>query len=49
MSERLGCSFFDAGKVTAASRVDGIHLDMDQHRLLGEALAGFVQRLLSAA
>lgn len=47
-SEGLGCYFFDAGKVTAASRVDGIHLDIDQHRLLGEALAGFVKGILSA-
>lgn len=31
--------FFDAGLVTPASLVDGIHLDADQHRLLGQALA----------
>ncbi len=31
--------FFDAGSVTDASRVDGIHLDEDQHQILGEAIA----------
>jgi lysophospholipase L1-like esterase len=31
--------FFDAGSVTDASRVDGIHLDDDQHHVLGEAIA----------
>jgi len=33
--------FFNAGRVTPASQVDGIHLDEDQHRLLGEAVADF--------
>ena len=31
--------FFDTASVTEASTVDGIHLDEDQHRLLGEAIA----------
>lgn len=35
----LNCLFFDAGAVTASSRVDGIHLDADQHLTLGQALA----------
>jgi lysophospholipase L1-like esterase len=35
----LDCGYFDAGCVTSASRVDGIHLDVDQHALLGRALA----------
>jgi lysophospholipase L1-like esterase len=34
----LGCAFFDAGSVTSTSRVDGIHLDADQHLRLGEAI-----------
>jgi lysophospholipase L1-like esterase len=41
----LGCHFFDAGKVTRASAVDGIHLDADQHDRLGKALAAFVATL----
>jgi lysophospholipase L1-like esterase len=45
IAEALGCHYFDAGGVTAASRVDGIHLDADQHLLLGKALAEFVGTL----
>jgi lysophospholipase L1-like esterase len=31
--------FFDTAGVTDASRIDGIHLDADQHQLLGQAIA----------
>jgi lysophospholipase L1-like esterase len=41
----LGCSFFDAGSVTESSRVDGIHLDEDQHIALGKAMANAVSGL----
>jgi len=44
-ADELGCHYFDAGTVTRASAVDGIHLDADQHRILGKALAGFVVTL----
>ena len=43
----LGCHFFDAGSVTASSRVDGIHLDADQHVTLGKALVAVVSPILS--
>jgi lysophospholipase L1-like esterase len=42
----LGCSFFDAGSVTESSRVDGIHLDEDQHITLGQAMAATVASLV---
>ena len=42
----LGCSFFDAGSVTESSRVDGIHLDQDQHITLGHAMAAAVASLV---
>jgi lysophospholipase L1-like esterase len=45
----LACHFFDAGKVTASSRVDGIHLDADQHLALGRALVDVVAPTLEAA
>ena len=41
----LGCHFFDAGAVVSTSAVDGIHLDADQHRVLGRALADCVAAL----
>jgi lysophospholipase L1-like esterase len=43
----LGCQFFDAGSATPASRVDGIHLDSDQHRKLGLALVAPVLSVLA--
>ena len=43
----LACPFFDAGSVTSASRVDGIHLDADQHLTVGAALADVVRPLLA--
>ncbi|HEX5538899.1 MAG TPA: hypothetical protein VFX01_03835 [Methylophilaceae bacterium] len=45
---QLGCPFFDAGSVTPSSRVDGIHLDADQHLALGRELAEVVRRLLAS-
>ena len=43
--EELGCHFFDA--VVASSPVDGIHLDLDQHTVLGLALSDVVAALLA--
>ena len=34
-----GCHFFDAATVVTTSRIDGVHLDADQHGVLGRALA----------
>jgi lysophospholipase L1-like esterase len=41
-----GCRFFDAGTVTTTSTIDGVHLDADQHAILGSALAGVVGEIL---
>lgn len=43
---QLNCAFFDAGSVVNASLVDGIHLDADQHAILGLELAKQVNALL---
>lgn len=42
----LGCHFFDAGSVSSSSLVDGVHLDQDQHRALGQALAEIVNGIV---
>ena len=42
IAKEQSAMFFDTESVTQASRVDGIHLDEDQHRLLGEAIARVV-------
>ena len=46
VSSDLSCLFFDAASVTSSSRVDGIHLDADQHLALGRALADVVRPIL---
>ena len=38
-----GCRFFDAGGMIASSDIDGVHLDVDQHAVLGRALAEVVR------
>ena len=43
----LDCPCFDAGTVTPSSRVDGVHLDVDQHAVLGKALAEVVAPLIN--
>lgn len=46
VGDALGCAVFDANTVTSASRIDGIHLDADQHLALGEAMAKVVRTWL---
>jgi lysophospholipase L1-like esterase len=48
-ARELGCRFFDAGSIIAASEIDGVHLDEPEHRTLGRALAGIVGPLLGEA
>jgi lysophospholipase L1-like esterase len=43
----LSCAFFDAETVTTTSRVDGVHLDEDQHATLGRALVDVVLPLVA--
>lgn len=45
----LHCSFMDAGAIISSSREDGVHLDADQHRILGQGLAETVAKLLTDA
>ena len=42
VAKELGCLFFDSSVVTSSSDVDGIHLDVEQHHILGKAIAGVV-------
>jgi len=46
-ARELGCRFFDTGSVTPSSRVDGVHLDPDQHQRLGEALVSVVATIVA--
>lgn len=42
MAAEMECQFFDAGRVVSTSPHDGIHLDADQHAVLGTAVANVV-------
>ena len=42
----MAMGFFDAGSVTDLSKVDGVHLDEDQHWALGKRLAEVTQSLI---
>jgi lysophospholipase L1-like esterase len=46
IAAELQCAFFDAGRVITASAVDGVHLDADQHAVLGNQLVDVVRGLL---
>lgn len=43
------CEFFDTAQLVTASTVDGIHLEADAHKKLGEALARRVLELISVS
>ncbi len=45
--EEIYCKFFDAGSIITSSDVDGVHLDLEQHLVLGKAMSQIVEPLLS--
>ena len=47
MAQRYGIGFMDAGQYCESSQLDGIHLDGENHRRLGEAVAEYVRRTLA--
>ena len=49
VAAELQCDFFDAGVVTTTSKIDGVHLDVDQHPALGVAIAACVVPILDSA
>ncbi len=46
VGDQLGCLVFDAGTVVNTSPIDGIHLDADQHAVLGVEVAKKVNAFL---
>ncbi|MCG8316375.1 MAG: SGNH/GDSL hydrolase family protein [Pseudomonadales bacterium] len=46
VAETNQAGFFDAGNVVSSSKVDGVHLDAPDHRLLGDALAEVILNFL---
>ena len=47
IAEREGVAFLDAGQVIRCSDLDGIHYEVDQHELLGLAVAEAVRGALA--
>jgi lysophospholipase L1-like esterase len=47
VAEREGITFLDAGQVIRCSDLDGIHYEVDQHELLGRAVAEAVRGALA--
>ncbi|MEX2523620.1 MAG: SGNH/GDSL hydrolase family protein [Gammaproteobacteria bacterium] len=47
-ARQQNCRFFNAAFVTESSKVDGVHLDEDQHAALGKALASTVGEMINA-
>jgi lysophospholipase L1-like esterase len=45
--DETGCHFFDAGDVITSSKVDGVHLDAEQHLVLGNELSRIARTLLA--
>lgn len=45
--EEIDCNFFDAGSVITSSNVDGVHLDLEQHLALGNAVSRVVEPMLT--
>jgi lysophospholipase L1-like esterase len=46
VAEEYGCELLDASEVIVSSDLDGIHLEIGEHRKLGEAVAELVKGLL---
>jgi len=46
VAAELNCGFFDADPIIAASLVDGVHLDADQHATLGREIVSAVVQML---
>ena len=46
VADALGVDYIDAGTVVKSSDIDGVHLDADQHELLGKAMAKAVKKAI---
>ncbi len=48
VAEEMSCLFFDVGSIVSSSDVDGIHLDKNEHSLLGIAIQRKLESPLSS-
>jgi len=47
LADEVGCGFFDAGTVAVTTPLDGVHLDAENTRSIGQALAPLVRVMLA--
>ena len=47
IASEMSCGFFDAGRIVTASVIDGVHLDAEQHAILGKQLVAPVAEILN--
>jgi lysophospholipase L1-like esterase len=45
VAKELGCEFLDTADVIVSSKLDAIHLDVEEHRKLGQAVAARVRKI----
>lgn len=48
LAREIDCDFFDAGSVASTTPLDGVHLDAENTRAIGKALAPLVRRILES-
>ncbi|MEM9573607.1 MAG: SGNH/GDSL hydrolase family protein [Pseudomonadota bacterium] len=48
LAQEMDVAFFDAGTVASASSLDGVHLDAENTKNIGDALVPIVKKLLNA-
>jgi len=46
VAREYGCAFFDTSNVIVSSDVDGVHLEVGEHKKLGQAVAAVVRHML---
>ncbi len=47
LAQQTGCTYIDLNDLAVASPADGVHLDPDGHKRVGEAMAQLVQTVLA--
>ena len=48
VAQELGCEFLDTAEAIVSSKLDAIHLDAEEHRKLGQAVATRVREIFEA-
>ena len=47
VAEEYGCALFDTSNVIVSSDIDGVHLEAEEHRKLGQAVAAVIRNMLA--